>query len=222
VPWQGRPARADSVLLLCIAVVLAVGVVVRLLTPFLIGRQPVLLELLSGDLVAVGAAAAFARIGSVSLWVAIAAGVIGMVKFDWLTWWAGRRWGEGFIRMITTTEQAERWSERARAAKPSLIRVAVALAMLPGVPTAVVFVIAGMSGMRVGTFLLLDAIGAAAMTGLVAGLGFALGQSAVDVVLVIDRYASVVSISLIVLAITVPLVKRAIRRIGSSGRAGRN
>jgi membrane protein DedA with SNARE-associated domain len=220
VPWEGRAAPADLVILVCIAVVLVLGFVVRLLTPFLIANEPVLLELLSGDLIAVGAAAAFARVGAVPLWAAIVAGVIGMIKFDWLTWWAGKRWGEGFIRMIATTRQAKLWSERARVARPSLMRLAVILAMLPGVPTAVVFVIAGMSGMRLVTFLVLDAVGATAMTGLVAGLGFALGQNAVDVVLLVDRYASAVSISLIALAITVPLVRGALRRIGERRRRG--
>ena len=36
VPWEGRAAPADIAILICIAVVLAVGVVARLLTPFLI------------------------------------------------------------------------------------------------------------------------------------------------------------------------------------------
>lgn len=39
------------------------------------------------------------------------------------------------------------------------------LAVLPGVPTAVVFALAGWAGLRVTTFLLLDAVGALAMTG---------------------------------------------------------
>ncbi|HXV58182.1 MAG TPA: hypothetical protein VD704_09980 [Gaiellaceae bacterium] len=38
------------------------------------------------------------------------------------------------------------------------------------------------------------------MTGLVAGLGYGLGQRAVDVVLAVDRYASIVSLTTIGLA----------------------
>ena len=48
--------------------------------------------------------------------------------------------------------------------------------------------------------------------GLVAGLGYGLGQRAVDVVLLVDRYASVVSLTMIAVTLLVPLVKRQLRR----------
>jgi hypothetical protein len=50
------------------------------------------------------------------------------------------------------------------------------------------------------------------MTGLVAGVGYGLGQHAVDLVLLVDRLASVVSLTLIAVAAVIPLVKRRIRR----------
>ena len=68
------------------------------------------------------------------------------------------------------------------------------------------------AAMRLATFLLLDLAGALSMTGLVAGVGYGLGQHAVDLVLLIDRFASVVSLTLIVVAAVIPLVKRRIRR----------
>jgi membrane protein DedA with SNARE-associated domain len=139
-----------------------------------------------------------------------------MIKFDWLTWWAGRRWGAGILRMLTTSPRALRWAQRVTTAHSRIVYVAVVLAMLPGVPTAVVYALAGMAGIRLTTFLVLDLCGALAMTGLVAGLGFALGQHAVDVVLLIDQYATVVSLSLIGLALTVPLIRRLLRRSCSS------
>ena len=86
------------------------------------------------------------------------------------------------------------------------------LAVLPGVPTAVVYAMAGWARMRLATFLLLDLVGAFLMTGLVAGVGYGLGQYAVDVVLLVDRFASVVSLTLIAGAAVVPMVKRRIRR----------
>ena len=67
--------------------------------------------------------------------------------------------------------------------------------------------------MRLGTFLLLDLAGALLMTGLVAGLGYGLGQRAVDLVLLVDRYASLVSLTMIAVAAVVPLVKRRLRRV---------
>jgi membrane protein DedA with SNARE-associated domain len=211
-PWQGRASGVDKALMCAILAALVVGLALRPLQPFLIATHPVLLEFLTGDLTVIGAAAAFARIGEVPLWLVIAAGAVGMVKLDWLTWWAGRLWGQGIIRMFTTSQRAHRWAQRAADEELRILRVAVVLAMLPGVPTAVVFALAGMAGMRLTTFLLLDLLGALSMTGLVAGIGYGLGQHAVDLILLIDRYASAVSLTLIGLAIAVPLTKRLIRR----------
>jgi membrane protein DedA with SNARE-associated domain len=219
VPWQGRASRTDRALIAAMLAVVAIGFVLRPLQPFLIASHPVLLEFLSGDLIAIGAAAAFARIGEVPLWLVVVAGALGMIKFDWLAWWAGRQWGAGMIGLLTTSPRVLRWAERGRDADPRVVRAAVVLAMLPGVPTAVVFALAGWAGLRMSTFLLLDAVGALAMTGLVAGLGYGLGQHAVDVVLLVDRYASAVSLTLIGVALALPLAKWLIRRIRRPGRA---
>lgn len=86
-PWEGRGARGDWVLLALIAVIAGLGVAIRPLRPFLIAAHPVLLELLDGGIAAIGAAAAFARIDELPLWLVVLAGVAGMAKFDWLTWW---------------------------------------------------------------------------------------------------------------------------------------
>jgi membrane protein DedA with SNARE-associated domain/ribosomal protein S18 acetylase RimI-like enzyme len=212
VPWQGPATRVDVALVAAILGVVALGVVTRPLTPFLLAEHPVLLGLLTGDLVAVGAGAAFARIGEAPLWLVVVAGAVGMVKFDWLTWWAGRQWGARIIRMFTAGDRAQRLAARATHWAPWVLRLAVVAAVLPGVPTAVVYAVAGWAGMRLLTFLLLDLLGAALITALVAGLGYGLGQRAVDVVLVIDRYASAVSLSLIGAMLLVPLLRRWITR----------
>ena len=160
----------------------------------------------------IGAAAAFARIGEAPLWLVVVVGAAGMVKLDWLTWWTGRQWGGGIIKMFTTSERAQRFAGRATELDPKILRAAVVLAVLPGVPTAVVYAMAGWARMRLATFLLLDLAGALLMTGLVAGVGHGLGQHAVDLVLLIDRFASVVSLTLIAVAAVIPMVKRRIRR----------
>lgn len=178
--------------------------------------SPVALAFLTGDLTAIGAAAAFARIGEAPLWLVIAAGAVGMVKFDWLTWCTGRQWGVGIVRMFTTSERAQDFAGRARELNPGVLGAAVVLAPLPGVPTAVVYAAAGWAGMRLSTFLLLNFAGAALMTGLVAGLGYRLGQRAVDLVLLIDRYASVVSLTVIAATALLPLVKRQLSRARST------
>lgn len=213
VPWVGPAAMADWVLLGGILAVVALGLALRPAKPFLIAEHPVLLEFLTGDLVVVGAAAAFARIGEAPLALVIVAGAVGMVKFDLLTWWAGRRWGEGILGMLSTPAQAATWTRRLDRTRPWVMGLAVALAMAPGVPTAVVFVLAGWAGMRLTTFLLLDLAGALAITALVSGLGYGLGQHAVDAVLLVDQHASTVSLVLIGIALVVPLAKKLIDRI---------
>ena len=172
VPWQGPATRVDVALIGAILGVVGLGLVIRPLKPFLLADHPVLLGFVSGDLVAIGAGAAFARIGEAPLWLVVVAGAIGMVKFDWLAWWAGRQWGAGIIRMFTASERAQRSAARATEGNPWIVRLAVVLAVLPGIPTAVVYAAAGWARMRLITFLLLDLVGAALMTVLVAGLGY--------------------------------------------------
>jgi membrane protein DedA with SNARE-associated domain len=212
VPWEGPASRTDTAAMGAILGVVALGLALRPLKPFLLASQPVTLEFLTGDLTAIGAAAAFARIGEAPLWLVVVAGAAGMVKLDWLTWWTGRQWGGGIIKMFTTSQRAQRFASRATELDPWILRAAVVLAVLPGVPTAVVYAMAGWARMRLATFLLLDLAGAFLMTSLVAGIGYGLGQSAVDVVLLVDRFASAVSLTLIAVTLAIPVVRRRIRR----------
>ncbi|MFI6681041.1 DedA family protein [Kribbella sp. NPDC050470] len=216
MPWQDRATRVDVALMGAILGVVALGLALRPLKPFLVASHPVALAFLTGDLVAIGAAAAFARIGEAPLWLVIVAGAAGMVKFDWLTWWTGRQWGEGIIRMFTTSQRVLRFAARTTELPPWVLRVAVLLAVLPGVPTAVVYAMAGWARMRLSVFLLLDLAGAVLMTGLIAALGYWSGQRAVDIVLMIDRYASIISLSMIGLALLIPVTKRLIHRARST------
>ena len=151
VPWVGQATTADKLLMGAILAVIALGVALQPAKPFLIASHPVLLEFLTGDLVVIGAAAAFARVGEEPLWLVVLAGAVGMVKFDVLTWWAGRRWGEGMIRVLSNSRQAQRWTRRLDRTRPWILRAAVVLAMAPGVPTAIVFAAAGWARMRLTT-----------------------------------------------------------------------
>lgn len=218
VPWQGPATRVDLALIGAILAVVGLGLALRPLTPFLLAEHPVLLGFATGDLVAIGAGAAFARIGEAPLWLVVVAGALGMVKFDWLTWWAGRQWGAGIIRMFTAGDRAQQYAARATRWNPWVMRLAVVAAVLPGVPAPVVYAAAGWARMRLATFLLLDLLGAALLTALVAGLGYGLGQRAVDVVLLIDRYASLVSLTLVASALLVPVLKRWVTRSNHPSR----
>jgi membrane protein DedA with SNARE-associated domain len=76
--------------------------------------------------------------------------------------------------------------------------LAVVASALPGIPAPAVFAVAGLGGMRLVPFLIFDAIGAALIAGLVGGLGYGVGQHAVDLVLMIDEYALWITLALVV------------------------
>ncbi|WP_116247697.1 DedA family protein [Nocardiopsis sp. FIRDI 009] len=188
-PWKGRATRQDKVLLACAIGIPAFFLALTPVKPLLIADHPIGLAFLTGSNAAVGAAAAFARIGEIPLWLVVVAGVVGKVKVDWLFWWLGRRWGRGFIDLLAQGERARRFADRAHDLNPWIIRFALTLSYLPGVPAALIHVTAGWTGMRLRTFFLFDALGALLLTAVVTAVGHASGQTGVDVILLVDRYA---------------------------------
>lgn len=197
LPWEGRPTRGDKVLLSSMFVISAFFLALTPFKPFLIARHPLLLELVTGNTSAIGAAAAFARVGHTSLWLVVAAGVLGSMKFDWIFWLMGRRWGARVLRLFATSPGMRERVERGGDMPRWVAYAAVLAGVLPGVPTALAYAFAGWQKMRLATFLLLDAISSALWVSLVAGLGFWAGQRAVDIVLLVDKYALWVSLALI-------------------------
>jgi membrane protein DedA with SNARE-associated domain len=191
-------SRGDKFLVfatLGVIVLMAATLPVR---PLLLASHPTLLSAVTGSLSAIGAGAAFARVGDGALWLVIAAGVFGMIKFDWLFWLAGRRWGGKIIELWAPGDLAQRFVARIRSWPSWAMPLVVVAAALPGIPAPAVFAVAGLGGMRLAAFLVYDAIGAALVAGLVAGLGYGAGQHAVDVVLAIDRYALWITLALVV------------------------
>jgi membrane protein DedA with SNARE-associated domain len=69
------------------------------------------------------------------------------------------------------------------------------------VPNAVIFVIAGWSGVSLITFLVLDMIGTMLWTGMLAALGYALGHHAVVVAQTVSRYGLWFSVAIVALII---------------------
>lgn len=198
VPWDSPMSRGDKVLVFSTLGVMAVMLLSLPLRPFLLASHPIALSFVTGSLSAIGAGAAFARIGEADLWLVIVAGVFGMIKFDWLFWLAGRRWGPKVVTLFAPGDGAQRFVAAVRGWPAWAMPLVVVGAALPGVPAVAVFALAGLGRMRLVTFLLFDAVGAALITGLVAGLGYGLGQHAVDVVLTVDKYALYISLALIV------------------------
>jgi membrane-associated protein len=202
LPWAGRPSRADLICWFGIAASGLYGLALIPIRPLLIGRNPVLLELLTGSMTSIVTAGAFARVGRVPLFLAVAAAVPGMIMFDPFFWWAGRRWGRGMLLMFAgrgrrsgrLVARAERYGHR-------LGWLGVVFAYYLPIPAALLFVVAGWTGMRLVTFVLLDAVGALLWIALLTGLGYYLGQDAVDVAKTISHYGLWASIALVVVVV---------------------
>jgi membrane-associated protein len=198
MPWNGRPRKVD---IICWAAIILSGIYYYALLPFrahLLGTHPVLSEVLNGSTEAIIAAAAFARIGHGTLAVAFIAALPGLIKFDWLYWWAGKLWGDRFILLLSgKSKRGTKYMDRVHRWGRKFTYPAVILS--PFMPlAAVIFVLAGWSGMRLITFLVLDLVGNMIWAGLLCGLGYALGHHAVVVAEQISHYGLWVTIALVV------------------------
>jgi membrane-associated protein len=206
VPWHGRPRTRDVLCVVAIAVSAVYAVVTIPLTPMLISTHPVLLELLTGSNSAVMAAGAFSDIDSkMQLGIAVVAALPGMMRFDWVFWWAGRLWGHRIVAKLG--ERSPRSAALARVAETRGRRYAgplVALAaFLPDGASTAVYAAAGWTGLPLLWFIFFDTLGSAAWTSLLAGCGYWLGSDGVAMANLISRYAFV-SICVIVAVLVAP------------------
>ncbi|MGX1975456.1 DedA family protein [Streptomyces kronopolitis] len=204
LPWGGTPSSRDLFCWYGIWLVFAYSFAMWPLKPWLIGTNPVLLEAMTGAQSAMTAAGAFARVGEAPLALVVAAGIFGMMKFAWVFWLAGRLWGENLLRLLAGSAQKGGTKRRLglltrnTPARRWIIGAAVVLEKVPMVPGPLVFASAGWVGMGLPAFLLLNLIGAAAWTGLFTGLGYAIGQPAVDIAETISQQAVWVSLAVII------------------------
>lgn len=202
LPWQGRPRRVD---IACWAGITISGLYYLILLPFrasLVGTHPVLLELLNGTTEAIVSAAAFARVGHGSLAVVMLAAIPGLMKFDPLFWWAGRLWGERVILLLSgRRKHGPKFVARVHRWGRWFTWPAVVISPFLPVPNAIVYAVAGWTGMRLVTFIILDTIGSLAWAGMLAGLGYALGRHAVSVAQEVSKYGLWISIAIVILVV---------------------
>lgn len=188
------------------AAALALGGLYSLLlipvVPSLLGRDPVLLEALRGSIAAMVAGGAFARIGQASLLLALLAPLPTLMMTDPFVWWAGRLWGPDVAKYLggqgprgkRRVNRAVRWLERYGS-------WAVLFAYVLPVPSALIYAAAGWTGMRLRRFLALDLAGTLLWIGLIVGLGYAIGRSAVQVAHQITHYSLLATIALVVVTV---------------------
>jgi len=202
LPWSGKPTKAD---IACWAAIVGSGLYLLVILPFraaLVGTHPVIAELTNGSTESVIAAAAFASVHKGSLIVAILVAFPGLMKFDLVWWWAGRLWGEKIIQIISGKRsygpkflaRVHKWGWRF--SWPAVI----VTPFLP-IPNSIVYAVVGVAGMPFVTFIVLDLIGTAMWVGLLIGLGYVLGQRAVNVAQTISHYSLWISIGLVVIVV---------------------
>lgn len=197
-PWQGKATGLDKALLFIILGVPLLYLCLLPLRPWMLVNAPVLQEFINGAKTAVVAAAAYARIGEIPLWVVVVAGVIGMAKLDWAFWLAGRRWGDGILRLFAQDERQRKRIEKLKSIPDWALFCMTLLGRCPGVPGTLVYLVAGWSRMRLWLFLSADILGCVLFTVIWTVLGYQLGAAAVDVLKVVDKYALWLTLALIV------------------------
>jgi membrane protein DedA with SNARE-associated domain len=200
LPWEGRAERADKIIFAGIALSGLVPLLLLPLIPALVSSHPALLELLRGSTASIINMGARARIGETSLVLAVVLGVPSLMMFDWVFWWAGRRWGDGvFVWLLGgPSPRNERRLARLHRLEARFGPAGVVLAYLLPVPTVLIYAAVGDGGMRLSVFLILDLLGTLLWTSLLAAAGWQLGQTAVDIANGIAHYALWVTLGLVV------------------------
>lgn len=188
-PWKGKAQTADKVLLWVIIGVPLIYMALLPLRPWMLVNAPVLQEFINGAKTSIVAAAAYARVGEIPLWLVVFAGFVGMAKIDWVFWLAGRRWGDGILRLFAQKERDRKRAEKFKAMPRWALFLLVLISRTPGIPGTLVWLVAGWARMRLATFLIADLLGVLIFTLIWTALGYQLGEAAVDVLKVIDRYA---------------------------------
>jgi membrane protein DedA with SNARE-associated domain len=200
LPWQGVAERADKLIL---GLIMFSGVYylgTQFLVPNMVDSHPAVLAMLRGSSVAVVTLGALAATGHGSIVVAVVAGLPGTILFDWVFWWAGRRWGHNALAMILgRSKNPQKRMRRAEAIAHKYGAIAVVTGYIIPIPTTVIAVAVGLGGMSLPVYVLLDIIGALIWLGLLATLGWNMGQSAVDVVHAISHYSLYLTFALVFL-----------------------
>ncbi|WP_299056653.1 VTT domain-containing protein [uncultured Nocardioides sp.] len=208
--------RLDKLLLAGIGLRTLYGLAMLPLIPLLIATRPLLLTLLSGSTVAEVALGVEVRTGDVPWLLAVAAAVPLWLATDWLYWLAGRRWGDRALERLSRGNDARSAQriDRTHRAMQRLGPVGVVLAKAIPVPPQLIYAVAGAGGMRLGVFLALNLLGVTLAAAVVITLGYAVGEQAVALIDVFQRYAALTTGVVVALLLVVWLVRR--RRAGLS------
>jgi membrane protein DedA with SNARE-associated domain len=198
-PWSGRARREDKAILALMAFAGVLPLALAPLVPALVSSHPALLELIRGSTASIVNMGARSRIGEASIVEAVLLAVPSLMMFDWVFWWAGRRWGDQvFVWLLGgPSPRNDRRLARLHRLESRFGPAGVVLAYLLPVPTVLIYAAVGDGGMRLSVFLILDLLGTILWTGLLAAAGWQLGQTAVDVADVVAHYALWVTLGVV-------------------------
>jgi membrane-associated protein len=200
MPWVGKAERTDKVIIVLIAVAGALQLALWPLVPALVASHPALLELIRGSTASIINMGARARVGETSIVEAVLLAVPSLMMFDWVFWWAGRRWGDGVFVWLTggPGPRTDKRLARLHWIESRFGPLALVLAYFLPVPSVLVYAAVGDGGMRLWVFLLLDLLSTLLWTSALAAAGWELGHRAVDVANAVAHYSLWVTIALIV------------------------
>ena len=203
-PWHGKPRTRDVLCLLAIVVSAIYAVAAIPLTPALIASHPVLLELLTGSTSSIMSAGAYSDVDTkLQLALVVVAALPGIMRFDWVYWWAGKLWGHRIVeRLGQRSPRMARLAGLAETRGRRWVGPLVALAaFLPGGASTAVYAAAGWAGLPLLAFVLWDTLGSAAWISVVAFGGYLLGSDGVTLAQLVSRYATVTIVVLVVMLV---------------------
>jgi membrane protein DedA with SNARE-associated domain len=185
------------------------------LTPKLLARHDLFLEAVTGSATSMVTGGAFARVGQLPLTFVVLAPLISIALYDLFVWWAGRLWGNHLL--VFYSRNNPRLARRIQRVERLVRRRgmwALVLAYYLPLPTYLVYVACGTSGMPLWLFVIGDALGTLLWEALLVTLGWELGHRAVHIVGRINHYSTIILIVLVVAVFALAVIRsyRQVRR----------
>jgi membrane protein DedA with SNARE-associated domain len=217
-----RVATADVVCGTGLALGIIAGYVFIPLTPKLLAHHTELLEALRGSTTAIVSGGALARVGRASLLIVILAPLCTVLLYDVFYWWAGKRWGNQIIDFYAKNNpRTARWIRRAEQIVRRRGIWALVVSYYVPLPTVVIFLACGTSGVPLWLFIVGDVVGLLLWEALLVSLGWAVGHPAVHVIDEIGHYSTRITIALVVAIVVISIVRARLRlRRGAADQPG--
>ncbi len=202
LPWRHKPTRADLACLVWLGVVTVYGVVMLIVRPTLLALDPHILASLGSwsGMVIVGARAS---VGDPWWPLVYVLGTFGLIKFDWIYWWAGHLWGRNVIEVWSgRSERARKINEWAERFARKYDTLALMLSLIPFVPgRGVIVAVLGEAGTSLRKFLTISILTSAVVNAALLAVGVWIGEPAVAAMDAYGKYLLWLSVALLVFVV---------------------